>query len=397
MHSTIKNLKLRPGAEKRRAHGHLWVFSNELELVDTAIPPGTICGLLYPGGKPAGIGFFNPKSLIAMRLLVHNTLDLPKDFIKERLAAAFEYRGTLGIDRSCRVCFGESDGLPGLVVDRYGDAVVVEILSAGMELLKEEITAALTDLLRPRGILYKNTHQFRQLEGLKSYEETAFGVMPEKAKITENGLDYWVPMADNQKTGWYFDQRENRAALAPFFKGRKVLDLHTYLGAFAITAAKSGAASVWGVDSSEKAIEMATENAELNKVGDKIVFRKEKAERLLEAMEAGQLPESPDFILLDPPNIVRNKKHLPQALKMVARMAGTAIKVLPRGGYLAVSTCSHHISRGMFMETLAGAAAKAGKKAVLVELRGQAKDHPVLLSMPETEYLHFALLRIVQG
>ncbi len=391
----MKNLTLRAGAVKRRAQGHLWVFSNELELVDTSIPPGTICGLVYPGGKPAGAGFFNPKSLIAMRLLVQNTLDLPKDFIKDRLAAALEYRESLEISRACRVCFGESDGLPGLVVDRYGDAVVIEILSAGMELLKDEITAAVTDLLRPRGILYRNTHQFRELEGLKSYEETAFGVMPEKAKITENGLEYWVPMAGAQKTGWYFDQRENRAALEPFFKGRKVLDLHTYLGSFAITAAKAGAAAVWAVDSSEKAIELAEQNAALNKVDGKIIFRKEKAERMLEAMEAGQLPDAPDFILLDPPNIVRNKKHLPQALKMLARMAGAAIKALPKGGYLAVSTCSHHISRGMFMETLSGAAARAGRKAVLVELRGQAKDHPILISMPETEYLHFALLRMV--
>jgi len=391
----MKNLTLRAGAVKRRAQGHLWVFSNELELVDKTIPPGAICGLVYPTGKPAGVGFFNPKSLIAIRLLVQNTLDLPEGFVKDRLAAALEYRESLEISRACRICFGESDGLPGLVVDRYGDAVVVEILSAGMELLKDEITAALTDLLRPRGIFYKNTHQFRELEGIKSYEETAFGVMPEKAKITENGLDYWVPMSGGQKTGWYFDQRENRQALIPFFKGRKVMDLHTYLGAFAITAAKAGAEAVWAVDSSEKAIELAQENAALNKLDKKIIFRKEKAERILEAMEAGQLPETPDFILLDPPNIVRNKKHLPQALKMLARMAGAAIKALPKGGYLAVSTCSHHISRGMFMETLSGAAARAGKKAVLVEMRGQAKDHPILLSMPETEYLHFALLRIV--
>jgi len=393
--NNIKTLKLRREALRRRALGHVWVFSNELETVDTSIPPGTICGLLYPDGKPAGVGFFNPKSLIAVRLLVQNTLDLPEDFIKERLAAALAYRETLGVDRACRLCFGESDGLPGLVVDRYGDTLVVEILSAGMELLKDEVTAALTDLLRPRGIFYKNTHQFRELEGLKSYEETAFGTLPEKAEIEENGLKYRIPMAGAQKTGWYFDQRENRAALEPFFAGRRVLDLHTYLGAFAITAARAGAAAVWGVDSSEKAVEAAEENAALNGFKDKIIFRKEKAERLLEALEAGQLPEKPDFILLDPPNIVRNKKNLPQALKMLSRMAGAALKALPRGGYLAVSTCSHHISRGVFVDTLSSAAAKAGRKAMLVELRGQAKDHPILISMPETEYLHFALLRVV--
>ena len=388
-------MKLKREALRRRALGHAWVFSNELETIDTAIAPGTICGLLYPDGKPAGIGFFNPKSLIAVRLLAQNTLELPEDFIKERLAAALAYRETLGVDRACRLCFGESDGLPGLVVDRYGDSVVVELLSAGMELLKAEITAALIDLLRPRGVFYKNTHQFRELEGLKSYEETAFGTMPETSEIEENGLKYRIPMSGGQKTGWYFDQRENRAALVPFFAGRRVLDLHTYLGAFAITAARSGAAAVWGVDSSEKAIEAAEENAALNGVKGKVIFRKEKAERLLEALEADQLPEKPDFILLDPPNIVRNKKFLPQALKMLSRMAGAAFTALPKGGYLAVSTCSHHISRSVFMETIAAAAVKAGREAMLVDLRGQAKDHPILLSMPETEYLHFALLRVV--
>ncbi|MCM2268286.1 MAG: class I SAM-dependent rRNA methyltransferase [Elusimicrobiales bacterium] len=393
--NNIKTLKLKREAARRRAAGRLWVFSNELESVDTTIPPGTITSLLYPDGKPAGAGFFNPKSLISLRLLVQNTLVLPEDFVKDRLAAALRYRETLGMDRYGRICFGESDGLPGLVVDRYGDVVVAEILSAGMELLKDQVTAALTDLLRPRGICYKNTHQFRELEGLPSYEETAFGVMPEKVQIEENGLKYSIPMAGAQKTGWYFDQRENRLALEPFFKGRKVLDLHTYLGGFALTAARAGAESVWGVDSSEKAIEAAVENAALNGLQDKVVFRKEKAERVLEALEAGQLPETPDFILLDPPNIVRNKKHLPQALKMLSRMAGAAFKALPSGGYLAVSTCSHHISRGIFMETLSAAAARAGRKAVLAELRGQAKDHPILVSMPETEYLHFALLRVL--
>lgn len=393
--NNLPALKLRREAARRRAPGRLWVFSNELETVDTSIPPGTVCRLLFPDGKQAGTGFFNPKSLISMRLLAQGAAPLPADFVKLRLAEALRYRESLGMDRFGRLCFGESDALPGLVVDRYGDYAVAEILSAGMELLKDEVTAALTDLLRPKGILYKNTHQFRELEGLRSYEETAFGAMPESAEIEENGLKYRVPMAGGQKTGWYFDQRENRLALAPLFAGRKVLDLHTYLGAFALTAAKAGAERVWGVDSSEKAIEAAQANAALNGLADKVVFQKEKAERLLEALEAGQLPETPDFILLDPPNIVRNKKNLPQALKMLGRMAGAAMKALPANGYLAVSTCSHHISRGAFVETLSGAVARAGRQAVFAELRGQAKDHPVLAGMPETEYLHFALLRLL--
>ena len=391
----MQNLQLKADGGKRIAGGHLWVFSNELVTVDKTIEPGSICGLLYSDGKPAGAGFFNPHSLIAMRLLVNGTLELKSDYVSDRLKTAINYRKALGVERFCRLCYGEADGLPGLVIDRYGDYLVMEMLSAGTEKLKNEILDALKQLLAPKAVLLKNTHPFRTLEGLKLYEENAFGEMPETAVIEENGLKYKVRLALGQKTGWYFDQRENRAAMAPYFKGRKVLDLYTYLGGFAITAAASGAQKVWAVDSSQTAVDMAEENAALNGFKEKIVFKKEDAERILSAAALKELPEEPDFILLDPPNLVRSKKNLNQAAKLFIRLNAQALSALPAGGLLATSSCSHHISREIFTDILAQAAAKAGRRTILLELRSQAKDHPILLNMSETEYLHFALLKVI--
>ena len=395
MNNIKKNLQLRADGGRRIAGGHLWVFSNELVTIDKTIEPGSICGLLYPDGKPAGTGFFNPRSLIAMRLLTGGALEPGSGFVLTRLRKALEYRKALGVERFCRLCYGESDGLPGLVIDRYGDYLVMEMLSAGAEKLKRQILDAVKELLNPKAVLIKNTHPFRTLEGLELYEENVFGEMPETVQIEENSLKFKVRLSGGQKTGWYFDQRENRAAMAPYFKGRKVLDLYTYLGGFAITAAASGAQNVWAVDSSQGAVDLAAENAALNGAADKIVFKKEDAERILSAAAAGELPERPDFILLDPPNLVRSKKHLHQASKLFTRLNAQALSALPEGGLLATSSCSHHISRGIFTEMLAMAAAKSGRKTVLLELRAQAKDHPILLNMQETEYLNFALLKVI--
>ncbi len=391
----LKTLKLKFSGERRVRGGHPWIFSNELENIDKTIAPGELCGVLFNSGAPAGVGFFNPHSLIAVRLLNTDSLELENNFVGARLKRARDYRKSLGITDSGRMFFGESDGIPGLIVDKYGDTLVVEIVSAGAELLKEKITKQLCEIYKPGGVHYRNTHEFRKLEGLPQYSETAYGIVPEKALITENELQYEIPLSSGQKTGWYFDQRENRAFLAPYFRNRKVLDLYTYLGGFALTAAASGAKTVWGVDSSATAVELAEKNAALNGLQEKVIFRKEDSERILGALERGELPERPDFILLDPPNFVRSRKSLNQAAKLLVRLNARAMAGLPQDGLLAFSTCSHHISKEIFLEILTDAAARAHKRVVLMELRAQAKDHPILLNMPETEYLHFALLKIL--
>lgn len=388
-------MKLKFSCEKRVRSGHPWIFSNELENLDRTIPPGEICGVLYNCGAPAGAGFFNPHSLIAVRLLNAGSLELEDNFVGARLKKALDYRKSLGVTESGRMFFGESDGLPGLIVDKYADILVAEIVSAGAELLKDTITKQLCALYKPKGLYYRNTHEFRKLEGLPLYNETAYGKVPQTALITENGLKYEVPLTSGQKTGWYFDQRENRAILAPWFRNRKVLDLYTYLGAFAVTAAAAGAKAAWGVDSSAAAVELAEKNARSNGLEGKALFRKEDAERVLNALENGELPERPDFILLDPPNFVRGKKNLNQAARLLVKLNSKAMAGLGAGGLLAFSSCSHHISKEIFLEILSEAASRARRKAVLLELRAQAKDHPILLNMPETEYLHFALVKML--
>ena len=387
------SIQLKPKEERRLNAGHWWVFSNEINGLDTSIEPGTLVRVLSSDGTQVGIGTFNPHSLIAVRLLQKGEGDLPEDFVFEKLDEAYTRRKEIGVRKYGRMCYGEGDNMPGLVVDRYGDILVVDVLTAGMELLKPQITKALKKIFKPAGIYYKNDSAFRALEGLTNTPEIV-GEVPETVEIEENGVKYIVPIRGGQKTGFYFDQRENRAFLKPYFKDKLVLDLYSYIGSFGITAALAGAAQVWGCDSSAAAVELAKKNAELNGVSDTVVFHRDDAERLLSALKKGELPDQPDIVLLDPPAFVKSRKALPQAVGLYVKLVKMALEGLKPGGYLAFSTCSHHVSRELFVDIIRQGVSKSGVQAALVELRGQAKDHPVLIGMPETEYLHFALIQV---
>jgi len=391
--ANVLELKLKPGEERRIEGGHCWIFSNELQEVPTNVEPGSQCRVVYPDGRPLCWGYFNHKSLIAVRVLSRGAQPPEDNFIRVRLERALKYRQSLGLGNFCRVCFGESDGLPGLVVDAYGEYLTVEILTAGMEKFKKEIDAALRAMFSPKGIVYRNDSEFRTLEGLTNLNSVA-GEVPPVIEVKENGLTYLASPQSGQKTGFYYDQRENRAFLLPYFSGRSVLDLHCFTGGFSFMAAKGGADKVWGVDTSAAALELARAGAEKNGFTN-IMFNKQDAEEMLHAAAHGELPEKPDFILLDPPPMARSKKHLAQARKLYVRFNMLAMKALPEGGYLATSSCSHHISRSLFEEILRESARKSGRQAFVVETRGQAKDHPVLAGMPETSYLNFVLLRVL--
>lgn len=386
-------IKLKAKEDRRLKAGHWWVFSNEIDGLDTSVEPGTLVRVMSSEGVQVGIGTFNPHSLIAVRLLQKGEGDLPENFIFEKLDEAYTRRKEIGVRKYGRMCYGEGDNLPGLVIDRYGDVLVVDVLTAGMELLKPQITKALKKIFKPTGIYYKNDSAFRTLEGLTSTPEI-IGEVPETVEIEENGVKYLVPLRGGQKTGFYFDQRENRAFLKPYFKDKLVLDLYSYIGSFGITAALCGAAQVWGCDSSAAAVELAQKNAELNGVKDIAVFHRDDAERLLSAMKKGELPDQPDIVLLDPPAFAKSRKALPQAVGLYVKLVKMALEGLKPGGYLAFSTCSHHVSRELFVDIIRQGVSKSGVQAALIELRGQAKDHPVLIGMPETEYLHFALVQV---
>ena len=395
---TQLQIRLKKGEESRILSGHSWVFSNEIAQVIGEAQSGSLGRVFAASGVFLGVGFYNPHSLIACRIFSRRPLpSVGTDFFYQKLSESLEYRKKLYPQRApfYRLCFGESDGLPGLVIDRYGDVLVLQILSAGMEKLLPEIAEALKKLLNPSGIYLKNDHRSRFLEGLKAEEKIFFGAVPEKVTVDEFGLQFLTPIAGAQKTGFYFDQAENRVFLKPYFSEKTVLDLYCYSGAFGIAAAKAGAKSVMGFDSSESAIALARENAKLNQVSEVCVFEKGDAEERLNFLAENRLPTKPDMILLDPPSLVPSRKDLLRAQRAYVKLNSLAIRALPQRGLLATSTCSHHVTREIFMTILKEAAAKTKKSVRLLSLRGQALDHPILLAMPETEYLHFALLEIV--
>jgi len=396
---TLARVVLNPAQEKRLLAGHDWVFSNEIKqvLAETAPKAGDLAIVATSSGHELGLAFYHPNSLIAARMLTRSPKEaIDVGFFKTRLAAAIAYREKVCPgENAYRLCFGESDGLPGLVVDRYGSVLVLQVLSAGIERRLDLVRAALDELLAPKGIYLKNDHRTRALEGLPLECRVLSGSVPERVPIVENGLRFVAAIGEGQKTGHYFDQRDNREFLKPRFAGRTVLDLYSYTGGFAIAAAKAGAKSVFAVDSSGPALALARENAKLNGVEGQVTFDEGDAEAALESFAGLRQPFKPDMIVLDPPSLVPAKKHLPKALRAYSKLNALALKALPRGGLLATATCSHHVSRENFVAMLRDAQTKAQREVRFAALRGQSADHPVLLAMPETEYLHFALLEIV--
>jgi 23S rRNA (cytosine1962-C5)-methyltransferase len=396
---TLARVILHPAQEKRLLAGHNWVFSNEIkEIRAEAEPkPGDLAVIVTSTGHELGLAFYHPNSLIAGRMLTRSPREvIDADFFRQRLADAIAYREKIYPgENAYRLCFGESDGIPGLVVDRYGSILVLQVLSAGIERRLDMVAAALDGLLKPKGIYLKNDHRTRSLEGLPLECRTLSGAVPEKTPIVEGGLRFVAAIGEGQKTGHYFDQRDNRAFLRPYFAGRNVLDLYCYTGGFAINAAKGGAKSVFALDSSGPALQLAKENAKLNGVEGTVSFDEGDAEAALESFAGSLQPFKPDMIVLDPPSLVPAKKHLPKALRLYAKLNAQAMKALPRGGLLATATCSHHVSREEFVKMLRDAQTKAQRSIRTIALRGQSADHPVLLAMPETEYLHFALLEIL--
>ncbi len=385
---------LKPREEGRLQRGHLWAFSNEVAQAPSGLVPGTLADLFPAGNGFIGRGFYHPHSLIAFRVLSSEKEDINQSFFEKRLSNALSLREQLYPGcKAYRWVFGESDYLPGLVVDRYGDYLAVQALSAGMELFKDVLISALVKRVQPKGIVWRSDAPVRLLEGLKDEPpQGVYGEIPARVEIAlENGT-FYVDLLQGQKTGFYFDQRDNRQALAPFCAGKRVLDAFCYSGGAGIAAARAGARQVVFVDSSHPALELAEANAQLNGVAERCMFVEGDALQLLSHPN----PEGPfDVIVLDPPAYARSKKHLPAALKAYEKLNALAIGALPKGGLLASSSCSHFVDRSEFLDLLRRAARKAKRSLRLIELRSQAKDHPVLLAMPETEYLKFALLQVL--
>jgi 23S rRNA (cytosine1962-C5)-methyltransferase len=380
---------LKKNEDKRLRKGHLWVFSNE---VDTRRSPleqfnaGDLVQVKSDDGKVMGTAYINPQALICARLLSRKpNLKCGVNFFKERLSTALALRKTLFDKPYYRLVFGESDGLPGLVIDRFGPVLSVQITTAGIDQRKEALFAALIELLNPEAIILKNDNSQRQQEGLSLESEIAYGKLPDPLIIEENGARFKIDILEGQKTGWFYDHRSSRAQLAGIAKNRRVLDLFSYTGAWGIPAALGGASEVTCVDASEGALTLALENAKLNRVQDKMHFmRSDVFEFLKQARLENQLY---DIIVLDPPALIKRKKDFKQGYEAYRRLNHLALQVLSKNGILVSASCSHHLSRENLHEILRSSGRHIDRHLVFFASGGQGPDHPIDPAAPETEYL----------
>jgi 23S rRNA (cytosine1962-C5)-methyltransferase len=386
-------LKVHLKRTRRLLAGHLWVFSNELHESPRNYSAGALVELYDMKETFLGVGYINPHSLIAVRMLSRERRPVDREFIEERVRDAVTLRERLFAGSSgVRLIYSEGDYLPGLIVDRYGDCLVLQLLTCGMEALKETIIEVLDRALKPAVIVMRNDGRSRALEGLPLYKEIVKGGLESLPVINENGLLFEVDPYEGQKTGFFLDQRENRQALAEMIKGGRGLDLFCYTGAWSVRLAAAGA-EVTAADASERAIAQARKNAELNNLHHKVTFVREDIFSFLEA-ELREGKERYDFIVCDPPAFVKSAEKLREGVRAYGELNESCMKLLKRGGILATSSCSYQLGREMFLDVLRVAARHAGRRLRMLELRSQCRDHPVLLSMPETEYLKCAFLLV---
>lgn len=391
----MTRITLKKNEDRRIKAGHPWVFSNEIARIENAGEPGSVCELVDISGGFIGTGYHNPHSLIAVRLLSREIVDIDTvAFFEERIAAALAHRRALypGLE-SFRLVYGESDFLPGLVVDKYGDYLSLQLLSAGMDKRRDLILKALQRLLSPKGIVARNDVAVRGMEGLAEGVELLQGEVPALVVMQENGLLFEVDLRNGQKTGGFLDQKENHLLLKGICKDKDVLDCFCYSGSWATHAGSFGAKSVLGLDISERAVALAGRNAALNKLSKQTAFEECDAfDRLRSLKVEGR---SFGVVVLDPPAFVKNRKNLAEATKGYLTINRRALELLEPGGYLISCSCSYHMGREPFREMLASAARQAKREVRLVGNYSQAPDHPVLLSFPESEYLKCTVLQVV--
>ncbi|NLG83031.1 MAG: class I SAM-dependent rRNA methyltransferase [Firmicutes bacterium] len=387
-------LRLKRGREERLRAGHLWVYEGEVAGLPEGVAPGELVDVFDARGRFLGRGYYNPASQIVARILTRKKETVDAAFFRRRLEVALAHRQRACPDLAAvRLVYGEGDLLPGLVVDRYGEYLVVQFLTMGMEVRRETILSLLVELLRPAGIRERSTGTGRKNEGLSPREETVYGTVPEEVIVEENGLRYLVDLHHGQKTGHFLDQRENRAAAAALARGRRVLDCFCYTGAFGLAAALAGADEVLGVDFDEAALEVARRNAVLNGLADRCEFVAANAfDFLRAAVEEGR---QYDLVILDPPAFTKSKFRVEEALRGYKEINLRALRLLFPGGILVTCSCSHHVSYPLFQEVVQAAAADAGRRLRLLARRGHPADHPVLLGVPETEYLKCLILEVL--
>jgi len=394
----LKTLRLKRQEERRLQGGHLWIYSNEVDTRETQLnlfTPGEQVRVESHGGKLMGIAYVNPQSLICGRLIGRSEQPLDAALLRHRLAQALRLRTRLFDVPFYRLVYGESDLLPGLVVDRFGSHLAVQLNTAGMEALKGQVIDVLRETLGPESILLRNDSSIRSLEGLPLAVETAFGSVPKEIELIENGVRMLAPLHDGQKTGWFYDQRVNRAWLRQFAGGARVLDVFSYVGSFGVQAATFGAREVLAVDASLPALEMAEKNAALNGVGDNFNCIQGDAFDVLKGLKAED--ERFDVVVVDPPAFIKRKKDHKEGLQAYHRINELAMQLLVSDGILVSASCSMHLQREELQDVLRVAGRRQGRHVQLLGEGMQSPDHPVHPAIPETRYLKAFLARVSEA
>lgn len=390
---------LKKGEGRILKSGGMWVFDNEIAKMEGNFENGDMITVHDFDGYPMGQGFINLNSKIRVRLMTRDvSREIDRDFLYERVKNAWEYRKKVVDTGSCRLIFGEADFLPGLVVDKFSDVLVVESLALGIDRLKEQIIEILKEILRQdgievRGVYERSDAKVRQNEGMERVKGFIGKEFDINVQIEENGVKYLVDVKDGQKTGFFLDQKYNRLAIQKLCKGARVLDCFTHTGSFALNAAVAGAREVTGVDASELAVEQASKNAILNGVQDRAKFLCRDVFELLPELE--KKGEKYDVVILDPPAFTKSRSSIKNAVKGYREINLRAMKLVKDGGFLATCSCSHFMSYELFTETIGQAARNVHKRLRQVEFRTQAPDHPILWAADESYYLKFYIFQVV--
>lgn len=379
----------RHGAET----GHPWIFQSEIDYVKGNFQPGDVVDVYNSRRHYLGRGYINPRSQIAVRIMCREEEKIDHDFFYKRVAMAWEYRKRfLDEPDYCRLVFSEADFLPGLVIDKFGSAMVLQTPTLGMDLHKTKIISVLEELFQPEIIYERNEAPVRLLEGLPQQKGFLRGCGDTLIQVKENGLLFYADIENGQKTGFFYDQRENRQLLSKFMQNAEVLDCFCFTGSFAIHAAAYGAQKVLGVDISETATGMAAQNAELNGFEEQCCFLTANAFDLLR--EYSDAKKTFDTVILDPPAFTKSKASIENAIRGYKEINLRGLKLVRPGGYLVTCSCSYHMDREVFQGIIAEAAADAKRMVKVVAYLSQAKDHPILPAVPETSYLKFMVLEV---
>lgn len=381
------DLHLNAQADRRLKKGHLWIYSNEVNIRQTplkSLSPGQLVRVIAASGQCLGLAFVNPNALICGRLLTRDERPIDRRLLRQRVAQALALRERCFPTPHYRLLYGDSDFLPGVVIDRFGDVLVVQISVAGFDRLQEDLLAVLETLIAPRCVIVRNDHGARALEGLDA-ELAIHGEAPEWLNVQENGCRFQVPVTTGQKTGWFYDHRCNRQFLQPLCKGQRVLDVFSYAGGWGIQAAAAGADEVLCVDASEQALNMVAHNAGLNSVDKQVSVHKGKAIEVLKALQAAG--EKFDVVVLDPPAFIRRRKDQKAGQAAYRHHNELALKLLQPEGLLVSASCSMLMSDELLLESVHGAARHLDRQVQLIYRGGQGPDHPVHPMIPETNYL----------